>query len=200
MPKKKQKGQGIYSMYVEKWAELFLETKNPLYAWRAFHNAMAVKCPVPEEVIDYLMNVAREIVKIAQHPPKSAQRPAALAKALKLRKSEVGQGSAFEEYTARLQNREIALKTAKRVEYYGPGKDDYAFSDIAKQCPFSKSKVRIIFLKHKERWHAMAQMLIESDAVTYGPDGKPQIRVIGEADDLREAVVILREIERIKKK
>jgi hypothetical protein len=188
-----------YLMYVARYRDLFVETKNPLYALRAFHNAVRFNRPIPEEALDYIADAAHEIIRVAQHPPEPAQRPIALAKALKLHKKGRGQGSAFSEFSTRLQNREIALKTAKRVDYYGPDKCDYAFSDISKECGWSKSKVRRNFLTHMERWRTMAQKLIESDALSYGPDGKPRMTKIGTADDLREAAVILDEIERINK-
>jgi len=187
-----------YLMYVARYRELFLETKNPIYAWRAFENARRLKYPVPEEVLDYLLNVAHRIVGVAQDPPRPAQRPVALAKALKLHKTGAGQGSAFAEYSRRLQDREIALDTAKRINYYGPDKSDYAFDDISKKHELSKSTVRRNFLAHKERWCAMAKELINSEGIKYGPAGKPEIRTFGTADDMREAAEILEEIERIK--
>ena len=46
----------MYLMYVVKYKNLFLETQNPLYAWKAFENARRFGYPVPEEIIDYILN------------------------------------------------------------------------------------------------------------------------------------------------
>jgi len=186
----------ICLMYVEKYRGLFLKTKNPIYAWRSFENAGHLKCPVPEEVLDYILDVAHEIVKVAQDPPSPAKRPVALAKALKLHKSVAGQGSAFSEYSARLKSRDLALDVIAN-EYYDPNYLDAAFTDIEEQTGISKSTVRRNFLKHKKRWRAMAESLIEAGLVSYGSSGKPEIMTCGSAADIREAAEILGEIERM---
>ena len=189
----------MYLMYVEKLKNLFLETKNPLYAWKAIEGARAFNYPLPNEILDFLFETAHGIIGIAQAPPSPAQRPLAIAKALKLHKTGAGQGSPFTEYSRRLRDREIALKTAKKIKYYGPDKSDYAFDDIAKEYGISKSTVRRNFIAHSERWHLMAKQLMEAGVVTYGPNGNPEIMTVGTADDLREAAEILEEIERINK-
>lgn len=186
-----------YLMYVKRYRDLFLETKNPIYAWRSFENARRMKYPVPEEVLDYILYVAHEVVKVAQDPPKPAQRPVALAKALKLHKSGAGQGSAFSEHSTRLKNRKLALDVIAN-EYYDPDYLDAAFTDIEEKKGISKSTVRRNFIKYKKRWRAMAEHLIESGAVTYGQDGQLSITSYGTADDLREVALILKEVETIK--
>lgn len=186
-----------FLIYVKRYYHLFLETKNPIYAWKAFENARRMKYPVPEEILDYILKTAHEIVRLAQDPPTPAQRPIAIAKALKLHKTGAGQGSAFSEYSTRLKNRKLALDVIAN-EYYDPDYLDATFTDIEEKHGISKSTVRRNFLKHKKRWRAMAQKLIESEAITYGQDGLPSITSYGTADDLREVALILKEIERIK--
>jgi len=185
-----------YLMYVERYVNLFLETRNPIYAWRSFENARRMKYPVPEEVLDYILDVAREVIKLAQDPPRAAQRPIALAKALKLHKTGAGQGSPFSEYSTRLKNRKLALDVIAN-EYYNPDYLDAAFTDIEEKKGISKSTVRRNFIKHKKRWRAMAEQLIKSGAVKHGPSEKPEIMTCGTPDDLREAAEILEEIERL---
>ena len=185
-----------YLMYVKRYRDLFLETKNPIYAWRSFENARRMKYPVPEEILDYILKTAHEIVRLAQDPPGAAQRPIALAKALKLHKSGAGQGSAFSEYSTRLKNRKLAIDVIAN-EYYDPDYLDAAFTDIEEKKGISKSTVRRNFLKHKDKWRAMAKRLIDAGAVKYEPDGIPKITNFGTADDMREASEILKEIEYI---
>jgi hypothetical protein len=184
-------------MYVGRYKDLFIETENPIYAWRAFQNARAMRYAVPEEVLDYMGKVAHEIEKIAQKPPAPAQRPVAISKALKLHKTGAGQGSFYAEYHTRLNNREIALDTAERVTYYGQDKKDYAYDDMAVKHNISKSKVRRIYLDHKKRWQKIANDLIESGSIQKTPDGKIELQVCGTADDFQEAAEILSEIENI---
>lgn len=183
--------------YVEKWKNLFLETKNPLYAWKAIEHARGFNYPIPDELLDFLFETAHAIIGIAQNPPSPAQRPLAIAKALKLHKTGAGQGSAFTEYSRRLQDLRIALDTARKIDYYGSDKSDYAFDDIAKKHGIGKSTVRRNFLRHSERWHLIAKWMIESGGVEYGANGKPIMWTVGTADEIGEAAEILREIERI---
>jgi len=182
---------------VEKNKNLFLETKNPIYAWKAIEHARGFNYPIPDEILDFLYETAHAIIKIAQNPQRPAQRPLAIAKALKLHKTGAGQGSAFTDYKRRLQDIRIALDTARKIDYYGSGKSDYAFDDIAKEHGISKSTVRRNFLRHSERWHLIAKRMIESGRVEYGANGKPLMAFFGTADDIREAAEILKEIERI---
>ncbi len=182
---------------VETNKNLFLETKNPLYAWKAIEHARGFNYPIPDEILDFLFQTAHELVKIAQDPPRPAQRPFAIAKALKLHKMGAGQGSAFTDYSRRLRDRKLALDTAKKIRSYGPGKSDYAFDDIAVEYKVSKSTVRRNFLAYSERWKSMARELIESGAVTYNSDKKPEMMVCGTADDIFEAAEILDNVERI---
>jgi hypothetical protein len=185
-------------MYVGAYLNLFLETKNPLYALRALHNALRLNYPIPKEVCNYIATAANEIVRVAQNPPKPSRRPVAIARALKLHKDEAGQGSVFTEFSTRQRNREIALATEKRIAYYGLGKEDYAYDDIAGEYEVSKSTVRRNYKTHQKRWRLTAERLVETGAITYGPNGKPRTAVFGDPDDLREAAAILREAERIK--
>jgi len=185
-----------YVMYVLRYKDLFLETANPIYAWRAFENAKRMNYPIPEEILDYILDVAHEIVKVAQNPPQPAQRPVAIAKALKLHKSGAGQGSAFTEYSKRLKDQRLALAVINN-DYYDPDYLDAAFTDIEEKTGLSRSTVRRKFLEQQERWQQIAKDMIEADAVTYGPNGKPKIMTIGTSDDMREAVEILKEIERL---
>ena len=183
-------------MYVERHKNLFLETGNPLYAWRAFENARRMGFDIPEEVLDHIADVAHEIVSVAQDPPTPAQRPVALAKALKLHKKGRGQGSHFTDYRNRLKDRALALRVVDN-EYYEPDLLDYAFDDVAQKSGRSKSTVRRIFLSYKKKWQTMAQQLIESGAVQKEPNGwKIEIQNYGTADDHREVVEILKEIIR----
>jgi hypothetical protein len=184
-------------LLIDKNKDLFLETKNPLYAWKAIEHARGFKRPIPDEILDYLWKTANELMKVAVNPPAPAKRPLAIAKALKLHKTGAGQGSAFTEYSRRWDDRKLALDTAKRIKYYGPDKSDYAFDEIAKKYHISKATARRNFLAHSKRWHLMAEQLLESGTVKFGPDGKAKIMVFGEADDFREASEILKEIERI---
>jgi len=182
---------------VEKNKSLFLETGNPLYAWKAFEHARGLKSPVPHEVMEYIWEAAHELMHLASQPPAAAKRPIAIAKAFKLHKNGVGQGSAFTDFSRRLRDREIALATAKKVDEWGQGKRDYAFEDIAKEYGISKSTVHRNFLEHSERWHLIAQQLIESGAVKFEKDKMPQLQLCGTADDLREAAEILREVKEL---
>jgi hypothetical protein len=179
---------------VEKNINLFLETKNPLYAWKAIEHARGFNYPIPNELLNFLFETAHAIIKIAQNPPRPAQRPLAIAKALKLHKTGAGQGSAFTDYSRRLQDRKLALVTAEKIDYYGPEKADYAFDDIAKEHGISKSTVRRNFLAHSRQWHFMAEKLIKSGDVTLGPTVKLEMTICGTADDLRETAEILKEI------
>jgi len=185
-----------YIMYILRYRDLFLETRNPLYAWRAFENARRMGYDIPDEVLDHITDVAHEIVRVAQDPPQPAQRPVALAKALKLHKAEAGQGSPFTEYSKRLQDRRLALDVVES-DYYEPDLLDYAFDNISAKSGLSKSTVRRIFLEQRERWQQTARTMLESGAVTYDPSGKPKITTIGSSEDLKEAVEILKEIERL---
>jgi len=183
-----------WKMYVERYVNLFLETGNPLYAWRAFENARRMKYPVPEEVLTYILDVAHEVIKVAQDPPEPAKRPIAIAKALKLRKSVTGQGSPFSEFSTRLKNRKLALDVIAN-EYYDPDYLDAVFTDIEEKKGISKATVRRNFIKHKKQWRTMAEQLIESGAVKRGLSEKPEMMTCGTADDMREAAEILKEIE-----
>ncbi|MBN1903735.1 MAG: hypothetical protein JW927_01425 [Deltaproteobacteria bacterium] len=190
-----KKPESMY--YVEKILARYKENKNPLDAWETFLTAIRFKTTVPGAIVEYLADVAKEIVKIAQNPPKPKDRPVALAKALKLNKDDRGQGSPFTEYQTNCADRLLALDVIQN-EYYSPDAEDYAFEDVAKICGKSKSTVRRIVKKQQKRWHAIAKQLIESDAVEYGLDGLPRIGVAGTADDMSEAIEILKEIKRIK--
>jgi len=182
---------------IEKNKTLFLKTKNPLYAWKAIEHARGFKRPIPEEILNFLFDTAHALLKVAQSPPAPAQRPVAIAKALKLHKTGAGQGSAFTEYSRRLKDREIALATAEKIREWGPEKSDYAFAEIAKKYGISKSKARRNFVAHSDQWRKTAARLVETGAIEYGPGGKPKTFAIGTADDLREAAEILEEVERI---
>jgi len=184
-------------IYVEKYRQLFIETKNPIYAWRVFQNARAMRYPIPQEVLNYIANVAHDIVKVAQNPPVPAKRPVALSKALKLHKSVAGQGSAFTEYSSRLKKRKLAIEVVQS-EYYEPDLLDYAFEDVSKKTGKSKSAIRENFLKHREQWRTVAQNLVESGLISFTPDGRIEMAIAGSADDLREAAAILDEIQHIK--
>jgi len=186
----------MFLMYVERYRDLFLKTKNPIYAWKGFENARRFNYPVPEEILDYILDVAHEIVKVAQDPPRPGQRPIAIAKALKLHKTGAGQGSAFSEYSTRYTNRKLALDVIAN-EYYDPDYLDAAFTDIEEKTGISKSTVRRNFIKHKKQWRAMAEQLVESETITYGPSGLPETVACGGPNDLRETAEILKEIERI---
>jgi AraC-like DNA-binding protein len=185
-----------YFMYVERYRRLFLETKNPLYAWRAFENARRMGHDIPDEILDHIAGAAHDIVKVAQDPPRPAERPIALAKALRLHKTGAGQGSPFTEYSKRLQDRKLALDVVGS-EFYDPDLLDYAFDDVSERSGISKSTVRRVFKKQREYWQQIAKDMIEADAVTYGPNGKPQMAAIGTSDDLKEASEILKEVERL---
>jgi hypothetical protein len=189
-------------MYVlEKNKSLFLKTKNPLYAWKfietisVLNRSMQQPIPFPDEIIDYLFETAQNILSVAHKPLKPVQRPIALAKALGLHKTGAGQGSVFNDFSRKYTDREIALFTAKKIEFYGPGKSDYAFDDIAKEYELSKATVRRIYIKHLEQWSLKAKQLLESGLVTYGEDGHPKIMTFGTAADLRESAEILKAID-----
>jgi hypothetical protein len=155
------------------------------------------KCPIPGEVAAYLRDAAHGIITVAQNPPKPAQRPVAIAKALSLHKDGAGQGSVFKDYSTRLKNRDIALAVVDS-KYYEPGFLDGAFADVSEQTGRSKATVRRIFLAHSKRWRLMAEMFIANEGVTFDADGNPTRRVGGTAEDLQEFSEILKEVKRIK--
>lgn len=177
---------------------LFIETGNPIYAWKCIEHALFLGAPVPCGVIGYLRDTAHELIKVAQNPPKPAQRPVAISKALKLHKDGAGQGSPFASYGERQHKREIALATAERLEFYGPGKDDYAFEDVAEKYGVSKSTVRRNYLEHLGRWKGIARTLINSGQIKFNAGGEPQTQANGTAQDIREAAEILKEAKRQK--
>lgn len=189
---------------VEKNKDLFIKTGNPLYAWKALEHALSLSKhsryknhTIPAEILDYLREAAHELIKVAYNPPRPAQRPFAIAKAFKIHKTGAGQGSVFTEYSKHLQVRKLALATAEKLDFYGPGKADYAFDDVAKVHGISKATVRRNFLEHSKKWHLIAKELIQSDTIDYDSEGKAKMRSIGTADDLRESAEILKEIDRI---
>lgn len=187
------------NFFIEKNLRLYLETGNPLYAWKCIEHATIFKCPIPGEVVEYLRDAAHGIIKVAQNPPKPPHRPTAIAKALKLHKDGAGQGSPFTDYSTRRKDREIALDTAESIREWGGDKKDYAFEAIAGKYSLSKSTVRRNFLSHSRRWRLMAEKFIANEDVTFDADGNPTRRVCGTAEDLREFAEILEEVSRIEK-
>lgn len=183
---------------IEKNKNLFLKTKNPLYAWKCIEHARGFKLPIPEEILDFLFQTAHALLKVAQDPPAPGQRPFAIAKALKLHKTGAGQGSAFNDFSKRLKDRKLALVTAKKIEEWGPEKSDYAFEEISQKYAISKSTARRNYLTHAEEWRKSAEWLVETEKVKFDSKGKPQIMAFGTADDLRETAEILKEVERIR--
>jgi hypothetical protein len=183
-------------LLVLKWSELFKETGNPIYAWRAYQNARRLRVAVPDEVIEYLDDVADGVIGVAIAPPPPKDRPMALARALKLGKKDAGPGSPFTEYTDRQNARKIALKAFQEIE---SGATEYAvFDDLGQQNGMSGSTVRRIYLHHCAKWHQRLEDLKTAGAIELGhsdDQGKPQVKLSmtagGTADDLREAAVIL---------
>ena len=178
---------------LDKWLLPFRETGNPIYAWRAFFNARKLDLPIPEDVLTYLDGVAHEITKVANNPPKKAEkRNAELAKALGMQKDTTGQGSVFTNYSG-TQKREIAMDAFFEIEKQGY--DDEAFWIVGeKHNNISAATVRRIYKKYYAIWEAKAKELVESGKIgPLRPDGTRffDFSVFGTEDDFREAEIIL---------
>ena len=182
---------------VLEWLDLFIETGNPIYAWRAYQNARRLGVPVPDEILQYIDSVADGIIKTAINSPAPKDRPNALARALGLSKKGAGPGSAFTEYTERQDRRKMAMQAFFEIE--GGASQEGVFLDLGeKNGNQSGSTVRRCYEAHKVKWAQMADALIESGLVEFGnigADGKPQVNlkmhVAGTADDMREAAILL---------
>jgi hypothetical protein len=183
------------SYLVRKWLSLFLKTKNPIYAWRAYENARRLKLPVPCEVIQYLDDVAHQLIKIANNPPTAKVRPLEIAKALGLGKRGAGAASLFKDYTERQRARKIAMETFEEIKK--SGKEYVVYQEIAENYRSSESTVRRNYIEHLERWQIEVENLVETGLVEFGKDGKVkiQMQIAGTADDFREGAIILSLIE-----
>jgi len=182
---------------VLKWLDLFLETKNPIYAWRTYQNARRLGLPIPDEVMTYLDGAADRIVKTANNPPPAAKRPMEVARALGLGKKQSGAGSAFGEYADRQNKRKIAMEAFFEVK---DGATPYAvFEGIGeKYGNIGSSTVRRYYEEYLNIWERMLKSLIDQGLIeierTEG-DGSPKVnskmQVAGTIDDMREAAIIL---------
>jgi hypothetical protein len=182
--------------FVTKWLNLFTETGNPIFAFRAYQNARRLRQPLPEKVLRYFDGVVKELLSIAADPPTPKDRPHAIANAWGLSRSGGDQHSEFTDYSRREQDRKMAVKTYFHItEFWGEGKRDYAFGAIAESYKISKSTVRRNYLKHLEAWTARAEKMIKTGQVVISEDGKPTFQTDGQPDDLRETAVILSLIE-----
>jgi len=181
------------SYLVSKWLYLFLETKNPIYAWRTYQTARSFGVDVPSEVMTYLDKVADQLVKIANDPPMAKVRPLEINKALGLGKRGAGPESLFKDYTERQKSLKIAIETFEEINR--SGKEYIIFEELAKKYKSSESTIRRNYKKHLEKWGADAEYLIKEKIVEFGKDGKPKMQMAGTADDLREMAIILTLIE-----
>jgi len=178
------------TLLVQKWLSLFLETNNPIYAWRTYQNARNLREDVPDEVLKYLDNVAHQIVKIANNPPSAKDRPLEIAKALGLGKRGAGAGSQFNDYTDRQNARKMAMETFEKL---GQSDKEYAvYQEIADKYKSSESTVRRYYKEHLEKWQKEVESVVDAELVEFH-DGKVklQLAVYGTADDLRESAIIL---------
>ncbi len=188
---------------LKNWLILFTETKNPLYAWRAFQHARNNDLALPEDVLTYLDGVADKISKISNDPPAPKDRPGAVAVALGLGKRGAGQGSPFGEYLKRKQRLHLAIQTYKKVRSWGKNKFDYAFDEVAEETGVSKSTVRRNFQEHVTRWREKAEALYEehetvlpnfyageSGAILQDDDGAYYLQFLDE-DEIWELIIIM---------
>lgn len=181
---------------LNKWLIPFRETGNPIYAWRAFFNARRLGFPIPEDVLKYLDGVAHEITKVANNPPKKAEkRNAELARALGMQKDTTGQGSVFTNYSKDLKNRQIAIDAFLEIEKQQS--EDEAFWTVGeKHGNISAATVRRIYKKYMKIWEAQVAAMFQSGQGVgpLRPDGKRLLNltfVESAGYDLGEKSVIL---------
>jgi|GEM_PF-2420593 hypothetical protein len=185
------------SHFAKKWLYLFQETQNPIYAWKSYQTARGYGLPIPEEVLQYLDEVGRGILRLAQKPVKANQRPLAISKILGLAQDGPGAKSAFNDYTSREAEKEIAIETF--IALQDTCKAYPEFEQIADRHKISPATVRRVYLEHKARWQQIADDLIENGIITFDEKGKAKMSLIGNARDIREAASVLAFAEQKKK-
>lgn len=186
------------SYLVKKWLSLFLETENPIYAWRTYENARRLGVSVPIEIIQYLDGVAHQVVKIANDPPAAKVRPLEIAKALGLGKRGAGAASIFKDYTGRQKARKIAMETFEEMKK--SDKEYVVYEEIADKYKLSAATVRRYYEEHLKKWRIEIDDLVNQGLVEFEQDGVTvKMRIAGTADDFREGVILLSLIkERLK--
>lgn len=150
------------SWIYENYLDAFKKTGNPIDAWLGINFAMIAKLPIPEEFLNYLHSVAREITKIAfsatQKAPKGLQND--VVKALQMSKDGAGRGSPFSERAMESRSKIMASYAYLAIEQFGY--EDAAFADVGETFNVSKATVRRAYKKHLERWGAKAREMFES--------------------------------------
>ena len=185
------KRDGAYDFNVGRWLDLYLETKNPVYAWLVIRGARWQKAPIPEEVLKYLEEVASQINRILHNPPDAKQAPVVLAKALGMNKKSRGQGSVFSSFKSDLRKREIAVDTFYTVKRWGEDNKDYAFEEVGKKHTLHKSTVRRYYQSHLTTWQKKAATMKSAGKLKYDTKNKPTILVEGNYVDLQEVAILL---------
>jgi hypothetical protein len=180
--------------FIRRWEDLFLETGNPLFAWRAYQAARRLKEDVPETVLRYLDNAAGDIIDLANDPPAAKNRPIEIAQALGLAKKGAGSGGPFKDYTDNARDFRMAIDAFWEVK--DTGKDYLAFLIVGEKYHVSESNVRRNYLEHMARWHQTTKAYMDSGCLEFGENGKAQMTTIGDADMLRETAIILHLIDK----
>ena len=175
---------------VSPWVEAFRETGNPLYAWRAYQNARRLGYPIPEEVLNYLDGAADRLVRLTIKPPSAKERAQAVSKAVGLGKAGKGPGSAFTDYADHRRQLTIAMEAFEQIE---KGATEYAvFIEIGEAHGVNQSTARRYYQDALNRWDRMLKILIDNEVISFA-DGKVNFSapVVGNADDFREAAILL---------
>jgi len=123
--------------------------KNPLCLWKIYFECRRGNFPVPEEILNYFDNVAKNICCLADNPPETKKKPIEIAKALGLHSDKPGRNSPFDDYQKYQKELAIFVDAEIEIEEHG-GVEDYPFEIVAKNYEISSSKVRRIHKKYSE--------------------------------------------------
>jgi|AntAceMinimDraft_9_1070365.scaffolds.fasta_scaffold01459_11 type I restriction-modification system DNA methylase subunit len=116
---------------------LFEEEKNPLFAWQAYQASQELRVPIPCWVLDYLNEVAENLLNPSQ-PSADERAGVTIQKALLMNKK--GRGNVFLRY-ADFHDRWNALNQVRELLEKGETLDN-AFNKISKKINLSKEAVK----------------------------------------------------------
>lgn len=144
--------------FIDVAREGYENTRNPLHAWKAYHEARAAGIAIPEWVLDYLDEAAEALWSLQSQTlsgKKLSNPAAAIAEALRMKKPGRGRGTVFSEFQNAMwifYGHTVHLYMSLDQKKYGRAKLSQAVSEVANKNDVSESQVWRALKTYEERF------------------------------------------------
>jgi hypothetical protein len=138
----------IAKRFIDLQRSKYADTRNPLYAWRAFQEARGFDLPVPSWVLEYLDGAARNLYNLTSTKRRPSKAASAIAEAIGMkRKGKTGAGTVFSRHDE-TQDLMIACEVHWRLDW--GHKLTYAYEYVADKHRISSATVSRAWNKYKK--------------------------------------------------